>query len=291
MMKLHIAFRKFFVIGILFAVPLIYCGQLFGQITVILVSPKYNVTDSRYNELRLVSNGLQSFLKEEIEDLSYKCIPYYFGDWDIYDETTRVTKMGQQGAKYVISTDQIKILTSNAGFEVNFIIDTLSLDGKLIRQTWYESEYIVKGSAGKTMETVAKRVSEDFNFFCATGQFKPRIQIVEFEKKTEDIIIDQDEFANWLEGLLKNKVTMYIFYYDEKIYPASCDNVLTGELGSQGASGEEPVDMVIFIKAEDNEKKIKSYKIYNSEEFLEEDLKNKLVEEIQKKLEDLINNN
>jgi len=267
-----------------------------GQDTLVLVSPEYDVTGDKSTELEGITENLKQRLKFWLNERHYTCLVENFQDWNSYSKEDKVDIMDQSGAKYVISTGLIKVIRSHRpseeGFEIDFIIQRLNDDNELERLTWYDSKYIIKSAVTKSIDFVAAQVSKDFDFYCSQNRFKPRFKIGEFQEMTGEKKVDEIEFANWLEKLLKEKIHFYIFYYDDIIYPSECNNILTGEFSDENGDSGDLVNVIIILEAVNDRQKCKNFKVRTgSDDFLvSESSKNALVEEIENKVKKLINN-
>jgi hypothetical protein len=278
----------------LLVVPL---SELYCQDKVILVKPMFNTANGKWAELDQVATGIQNCLKSNLEDLSYRCMTENWQDWDFSDDpSVRIRKANQYGAKYIISTKEIKYISSSnpaeKGYEIDFVVEELKANGALVKVEWYDSKFIVYNLSERTYEKVAENVSEEFNFFHINGHFKPRIQITDYAKIPDDISIEyESDFNDWLEELLQSKFQAYVFYDDERIYPGTCDNKITGSFNRETATDQKPVKLIVILQVDDEKEKSKGFQILNgSEKYLSDDDVDRLVQEIKSKLEELINN-
>lgn len=281
-----------FLCALVTAIPL---SVVHSQETILLISPRYNVVDPKRSELSQISSGIQKSLKTKLEELSYKCIAMNFQDWDVYKDSVKVRKVNQHGAKYVIATDQIRyrIMTNPAGlvYEIEFVLQELK-EEKLNEVTWYDSKFIVYSLNERNYDKIADRVSEEFNYFYHNGQFKSRIKINEYAKMPDSIFIEyEDYFNDWLEELLSNKFQSFVFYNDERIYPESCDNLIMGMFSKEDHTSQKPVQLIVVLEVAGEDEKCKGFQVQQgSDRYLSEADLDKMVQEIQKKLDKLLNN-
>lgn len=270
--------------------------EAYSQVNILIISPKYNVVDGKRAELSQVSGGIQKSLKTKLEDLSYNCTSMNFQDWDVYSDSVKVRKVNQHGAKFVISTKQIKYrVTSNpAGlvYEIEFVIQELKDQRSLEEVTWYDSKFIVYNPTEKNYDKIAEQVSEEFNYFNSNGQFKPRIKVNEYAKMPDSISIEFEGYFNdWLKDLLSNKFQTYVFYNDERIYPETCDNLISGLFSRANQSSSRPVQLIVVLEVDGEDEPCPAFDVQRgSEKYLSDRDIDKMVQEIQKKLNELINN-